>query len=88
MTIEEKADFFCLLNLSIKDVYSLIEQLLECPRIQTRRMKYRLGKINIKSLLLRVTTLALIIAQKLKIQIQDSGIRMTEEVQRKYFGEE
>ncbi|MDA3861188.1 MAG: PAS domain S-box protein [Melioribacteraceae bacterium] len=69
LTSEEKTEFHGLLNESIKNVYSLIEQLLEWSRVQTGKLEFKPGKINLKNLFLKVTSLALLTAQKKKIPI-------------------
>jgi len=69
LTKEENIEFNGLLNGAIKDVYALIEQLLEWSRVQTGRMEYKPTELNLKSVFSKVISIANISAQKKKIRI-------------------
>ncbi len=70
LTNEEQVEFNGLLNKSIKNVYALIEQLLEWSRVQTGRMEFKPEIVNLKSIYSNVTSVALISAQKKGISIK------------------
>ncbi len=70
LTNEEQVEFNGLLNNSIKNVYALIEQLLEWSRVQTGRMEHNPQIVNLKRIYSNVTSVALISAQKKGITIK------------------
>lgn len=69
LTKDENVEFNGLLNRAIKDVYALIEQLLEWSRVQTGRMEYKPTELNLKNVFSKVISIANISAQKKKIRI-------------------
>ncbi len=72
LTKDEVVEFNGLLNKSVKNIYSLIEQLLEWSRIQTGRMDYNPQKIKLKDAYLNVSSVALILAHKKRITVKYS----------------
>lgn len=67
---DEKVESIGLLNNSIKNVYSLILELLEWSMVQTGRMEYKPNKIDFENLVSNVISIASISAKEKKITIE------------------